>query len=79
MKNGLETVQNKVAYIEAHQDDSDYDAYSVDGDELNDITLDANKFYIGEGGAENENAKGRGRRKTAGVAANIVKGNIRKR
>ena len=78
MQNGLETVQNKVAYMQANQDDSDYDDYSIDGTELEDIARDANKFFIGDGGAENENAKGRGRRKGAGVASNIVKRNTRK-
>ena len=70
--NGLATVTNKVAYMEANGNDSDY----VDGDdeeELDDIQTDANQFYIGEGGGGAPmEAVGRGRRRRAGNAADIV-------
>ena len=74
MKSGLETVQNKVAYMEANESDSDYDNYSVDGTEVEEIVRDAGSFFIGD-----ESAKGRGRRSTAGVAADILKRKPKKR
>ena len=76
--NGLDVVTNKVAYMEAKEADSDY--YDSEGEEGGEgaLVADANKFFIGESGIATEEPKGRGRRRGAGVATNILKG-VRKR
>ena len=72
MHEQLQTVTNKVAYLEA-RDDSDYDDCEVDDEEHNDVVLQNNAFYIGEGGAQPQETKGRGRRSAAGNAASILR------
>ena len=74
---GLEVVTNKVAYMEAKQEDSDYSGSEGEEGEEEELVRDANKFFIGESGV-GEEPKGRGRRRAAGNAASIVKG-VRKR
>ena len=70
---------NKVAYLEAHKDDSDYYDESEEEEGVHgELVAEANKFFIGENGTMGEEPKGRGRRSKAGVATNILKG-VRKR
>ena len=76
---GLETVTNKVAYLEAHQDGSDYYEESEgEENEHGELAAEAGKFFIGENGTTGEEPKGRGRRKGAGNATTILK-TVRKR
>ena len=78
---GLENVTNKVAYLEADREDSDYDE-SYDGMdvELDLLQGDETKNNSGAPGfvAGEANPKGRGRRANAGNAANILNKTIRK-
>ena len=72
-RQSLQTVTNKVAYLEA-RDDSDYDDCDVDETELGDVVLQNNAFFIGDEGAQQQQeTKGRGRRSGAGNAANILR------
>ena len=74
----LTTLSNKVAYLEAKEEDSDY--YNSEGEdgEAEGLEAEANQFFIGESGKGTDDPKGRGRRKGAGVASRILKG-VRKR
>ena len=72
MHEQLQTVTNKVAYLEA-RDDSDYDDCDVDETELSDVVLQNNAFFIGDEGAQQQETKGRGRRSGAGNAASILR------
>ena len=78
---GLENVTNKVAYLEADREDSDYDE-SYDGEdvELDLLQGDETKNNSGAPGfvAGEANPKGRGRRTNAGNATNILNKNFRK-
>ena len=70
---GLETVTNKVAYLE-HQDVSDYSESDEDEEEACELAAEANAFFIGEGGAQAPKRARRGcRRKRAGNDESIVK------
>ena len=60
-----------MAYLEA-RDDSDYDDVEVDETEHNDVVLQNNAFFIGDGDVSQQTTKGRGRRNNAGNAANIL-------
>ena len=69
---GLDDVTNKVAHLES-RDDSDYGDSEEDNGELDDLALDQDAFFTGEGAQPATNA-GRGcRRKNAGNAASILK------
>ena len=77
---GLENVTNKVAYLEADREDSDYESYDGEDVELNLLQDDDTRANSGTSGfvAGEANPKGRGRRATAGNAANILNKTIRK-
>jgi len=78
MNEQLHTLTNKVAYLESKEGDSDYyDSEGEDG-EAEGLEAEANQFFIGESGKGTDDPKGRGRRKGAGVATNILKG-VRRR
>ena len=78
MHEQLQTVTNKVAYLEA-RDDSDYDVCEIDETELSDVVLQNNAFFIGDGDVNTQETKGRGRRTNAGNAANILGKTVRKK
>ena len=62
MHEQLQTVTNKVAYLEA-RDDSDYDDCNANEEEFDDLVAESNKFFIGEGAAQAEESTGRGARR----------------
>ena len=64
--------------MESKNEDSDYYDSEIGDEEGEDQTKDAHKYYIGENGLPAEDPKGRGRRKGAGSATNILK-SVRKR
>ena len=76
---GLYNVTNKVAYLEADQQDSDFDSFDGEEAELDLLQEDEKITNGGESGpAGQENPKGRGRRTNAGNATHILNKTIRK-
>ena len=76
---GLNNVTNKVAYLEADREDSDFDSFDGEDAELDLLQEDETMTNGGEfGSAGQVSPKGRGRRTNAGNVANILNKTIRK-